>query len=192
MVRIKHRYLLLEILYPTTPLSTTNSPKSSLYPSPADFHLPFHSPTSDLLTPQLLTRFLRDAISDLYGDYGAALVSSSLVVKYLSCPTSTAIVRVNRSGWRMLWGGITSITRLNLGRAGKESVECVIRVVRVSGTIRKSEEECIRRSKESIRRAKKLLDPQEEYIEMEDRVDMTSGIIDDDDGSGEDNDVDMA
>jgi len=92
----------------------------------------------------------------------------------------------------MLWGGITSITRLNLGRAGKESVECVIRVVRVSGTIRKSEEECIRRSKESIRRAKKLLNLQEENVEMEDRVEMTKGIIDDDDGSGEDDDVDMA
>ena len=78
MVRIKHRYLLVNILYPDTPESPP--PKTAPYTKPS---LPavvqFHRPTPDDLTPQLLVRSLRDQIALLYGDYGAGITSNGLV-----------------------------------------------------------------------------------------------------------------
>lgn len=71
------------------------------------------------------------------------------LVKYLSPATSTAIVRVTRAHYRLVWAALTYTTRL----PGPVDVACVLRVVRVSGTIRKSEEEAIRRAKASILRA---------------------------------------
>ena len=72
-------------------------------------------------------------------------------VKYLSPATSTAIIRVTRAHYRLVWAALTYITRL------PRPIEqpCVFQVVRVSGTIRKSEEEAIRRAKASILRAHK-------------------------------------
>jgi ribonuclease P/MRP protein subunit POP5 len=68
MVRLKNRYLLLDILYPdptTWPASTQptkNNPKSA--------QLAIHSPTSDALTPGLLAKMVREEVAELYGDWG--------------------------------------------------------------------------------------------------------------------------
>lgn len=74
-----------------------------------------------------------------------------LIVKYFSQATSTAIIRVSRDHYRLVWAALTFITRL------PEPVDqpCVIQVVRVSGTIKKAEEEAIRRARISISRAQK-------------------------------------
>ena len=77
MVRIKHRYLLVHILYPTP------SPVKSQNVLSTDASLPdlvqFHGPSPDDLTPQLFVKAIRDQVQYLYGDYGLGLVTSSLV-----------------------------------------------------------------------------------------------------------------
>jgi ribonuclease P/MRP protein subunit POP5 len=88
MVRIKHRYLLVDILYPE--YSKSFSPSSS-----TPRHLKFHQPTADTLTPGLFSKLLRDTVSDLFGDYGVGklggassgnLISTSSFSTFLSVP----------------------------------------------------------------------------------------------------------
>ncbi|KAF2083128.1 hypothetical protein K490DRAFT_70161 [Saccharata proteae CBS 121410] len=143
MVRLKHRYLLVNFLYPQ-PDSTPPKPLANL----PDL-VRFHHPSSDKLNPGLLLKLIRETLVDLFGDYGAGMCGGTLQVKYLSPATSTAIIRVSRDHYRMLWAALTYITRLPhpIGQ------ECVVHVVRVSGTIRKAEEEAIRRAKQSVLRA---------------------------------------
>ncbi|KAE8145707.1 hypothetical protein BDV25DRAFT_144417, partial [Aspergillus avenaceus] len=67
MVRIKHRYLLLDILYPdpSTWPSTAQNAKSK-----AQSQLRIHAPTSDALTPSLLARLVREEVAEIFGDWG--------------------------------------------------------------------------------------------------------------------------
>ncbi|KAK2624417.1 hypothetical protein QTJ16_006367 [Diplocarpon rosae] len=138
MVRLKHRYLLVNILYPELEKlqSKVNIPDVVV----------FNQPTTSELTPQALLRGVRAEISSLFGDYGSGAVSESLSVKYLSPATSTFILRVARSQYRIVWAALSLMTCLPVN-SGKN---CVFRVVRVSGTIRKAEEEAIRRARELI------------------------------------------
>ena len=76
MVRIKHRYLLLDILYPDSDHQTHKNQASARDPLPDIVQ--FHQPTSDNLTPQSLARAIRDQIALLYGDYGAGITNSGL------------------------------------------------------------------------------------------------------------------
>ncbi|KAF2226926.1 Rpp14/Pop5 family-domain-containing protein [Elsinoe ampelina] len=187
MVRIKHRYLLLQLLYPSAPSSSSSSssPPSS---DPHQFTLHLYAPTPDTLTPALLARLIRDQVSLLFGDHGAGLVASGLKVMYLSAPTSTAIVRVGRAQFRLVWAALTMVRRL-------PGTGVVVRVVRVSGTVRKCEEEVIRRGTEVVRRAKRegkeggLGGWGEERVEGEGRG--RGGIVDDEEDGDEDEDEDM-
>lgn len=72
-------------------------------------------------------------------------------VKYFSPATSTAIIRVARDHYRMVWSALTFTTRL----PKPVDQPCVMQVVRVSGTIKKAEEEAIQRARISIRRAQR-------------------------------------
>ena len=81
------------------------------------------------------------------------MIASSLMIKYLSPATSTAIIRVSRAHYRLVWAALTYITRLPRQVGTEQS--CVVQVVRVSGTIRKSEEEAIRRARASIVKARR-------------------------------------
>lgn len=146
MVRIKHRYLLFNILYPE------EQPRRDAKPSDPSY-LTFHSPTPEHLGPGLLIGALRSSIALHFGDVGVGLASPSLKVIYFSPATSTAIVRCPRQHFRIVWAALTYMTTLPGPRRG-DSMPCVIQVVRVSGTIKKSEEELIRRSKRDIVRAK--------------------------------------
>ncbi|KAI5269896.1 hypothetical protein E4T47_06722 [Aureobasidium subglaciale] len=145
MVRLKHRYLLVNILYPESETSTKPAPKDGQVPDVVSFR----RPSSDKLNAQLLARIIRDGVTELFGDYGSGMIASSLVVKYLSPATSTAIVRVSRAHYRLVWAALSFVT--HLPRPIDQA--CVIQVVRVSGTIRKAEEEAIRRAKAAILRA---------------------------------------
>ncbi|KAK5674568.1 RNA-binding protein pop5 [Elasticomyces elasticus] len=147
MVRIKHRYLLINILYPD-PKSPSGRPATQ----PGDevpYTVQFQRPSPDRMDGGVLTRLIRDGVAELFGDYGSGKVAGSLQVKYFSQATSTAIVRVSRDHYRLVWAALTFATRL----PNPLVQPCVIQVVRVSGTIRKSEEEAIRRARLSIRRA---------------------------------------
>ncbi|KAK8250038.1 Rpp14/Pop5 family-domain-containing protein [Phyllosticta capitalensis] len=151
MVRLKHRYLLVNFLYPSpTGTSNANASKSShALPNV----IQFHQPSSDRLTAGYLVKLIRESIVDLFGDHGAGLTSGTLQIKYLSPATSTAIIRVARSHYRLVWAALSFLTRL----PDPVNQSCVVQVVRVSGTIRKAEEEAIRRAKKSVLRARESL-----------------------------------
>lgn len=216
MVRLKHRYLLVNILYPDSAQQTSGvRPEAKDVPDLIDFN----QPSSDKLTPQLLARIVRDGVAELFGDYGSGMIAGSLVgmssassallryclgggencfadqrcggwftVKYLSPATSTAIIRVSRDHYRLVWAALSFVTKLP--RPVDQS--CVFKVVRVSGTIRKAEEEAIRRAKASILRAQRskggagdtlgrMLGEETKDVEM-------GGIMDDEDDDDEDED----
>jgi ribonuclease P/MRP protein subunit POP5 len=129
MVRLKHRWLLFEVLYPG---------ETSIIP---------FSAASQNVTTKVLTDALRQQISYNFGDHGSGLISSSLSIRYFSAATSTGIVRVSRDHYRMVWAALTFIRELS-GR------ECVVIVRRVSGTVKKAEEEILRRDKMSLKSVK--------------------------------------
>ena len=65
MVRLKNRYLLMDILYPD-PSTWPATPKSV----PHNPSLAIHSPTSDTLTAGFLAKMIRESVAELYGDWG--------------------------------------------------------------------------------------------------------------------------
>ena len=155
MVRIKHRYLLLNILFPSLENAHIKSAKSDDAVSNNDF-LRFHAPSPPHLTAQLLLRQIRDSIQLNFGDYGAGIVASSLKCVYFSPATSTAIIRCPRAQFRLVWAALTFLSVLPAATRGGPAVQCVVRVVRVSGTIRKAEEAAIRRARMDIVRLKAI------------------------------------
>ena len=168
MVRLKHRYLLAHILYPNAENSANSKPLKGLAEAP--YTIQFHRPSSDRLDGRLLMKMIRTSVAELFGDYGSGMIAGSLQgtfvsaqspilsisnltvlapVKYFSAATSTAIIRVSRDHYRLVWAALTFTTRL----PKPVDQACVIQVVRVSGTIRKSEEAAIRLARQSIKRA---------------------------------------
>jgi ribonuclease P/MRP protein subunit POP5 len=152
MVRIKHRYLLVNILYP----DLDNNPINSKLPD----IIQINQPTTDGLTAQDLLKGIREEVDHLFGDYGAGTIQGSIgkweisdfliilifIVKYWSPATSTFILRVSREHYRVAWAALSLMNQVPV-RDGKK---CVFKVVRVSGTIKKSQEEVIRRAREMI------------------------------------------
>ncbi|KAL8722138.1 MAG: hypothetical protein Q9225_001331 [Loekoesia sp. 1 TL-2023] len=153
MVRIKHRYLLVNILYPEPPTLQHQSSKAH-HTSAVPSSIRFHWPTPDSLTPQLLVKAIKDQILLMYGDYGSGITSTGLHVKYLSPATSTAIIRCSRSNYQIVWATLTFMTHLPELSRQSTLQPCVMQVVRVSGTIRKAEEEVIRRARSAILKAR--------------------------------------
>ncbi|KAL8705043.1 MAG: hypothetical protein Q9201_001813 [Fulgogasparrea decipioides] len=197
MVRIKHRYLLVNILDPEPPPKFQHSRN----PSTAPYLLQFHRPTTDDLTPQLLARAIRDQILFMYGDYGSGITSTGLLVRYLSPATSTFILRCSRANYQVVWAALTFMTRLPVTGKSEKGQPCVMQVVRVSGTIRKAEEEVIRRAKAAILKARResldgstsaidaILGPAQgggSSMQPGKDADMTIGIEDEDEDEDED------
>lgn len=179
MVRVKFRYLVVNFLYPE-PSSKSRTALPDL--------VQIHSPTPDAFNAGALVRLVRDAVEDLYGDYGSGMVSSSLKVNYYSPSTSTAIIRCPRDHYEMVWAALTYVTKLP-----RVDTPVVCRVVRVSGTIRKAEEEVIRRSQTLIKRAKNwegrgadpMLNSIEKSVEKEKKRDNVLAVVDQADASDE-------
>lgn len=159
MVRVKNRYLVVNFLYPEPPAKSKTQLSDAIQ---------IHSPTPDALKQGLIIRMIRDGVEELFGDYGSGMVSSGLkgmlqrprgilmavlmtcTVNYCSPSTSTAIIRCPRDHYQMVWAALTYITHL----PKPLDIPVVIRVVRVSGTIKKAEQEVIRRSQHIIKRAR--------------------------------------
>jgi ribonuclease P/MRP protein subunit POP5 len=168
MVRIKHRYLLLYILYPSDPPSERSRTATDEVPD----LIKFHRPTPDDFDSAALRRLITNHVSQIFGEYGVGAVNGRLqglcaasrsneynlhgrVVKYLSTATSTAIIRVSRDHWQMVAAALCYVTQL----PKPFNLPCVVQVVCVSGTIRKSEEEAIRRARQAVRRASMAAGP---------------------------------
>ncbi|OJD21110.1 hypothetical protein ACJ73_07549 [Blastomyces percursus] len=169
MVRFKHRYLLIDILYPPASHSdsivdaastTAKSKRTPTIPNNAkDIRLLIHRPTTDTLTPQSLARAVREHVAEMFGDWGMGRLGGSgaggVSVKYLSPATSTAIIRCPRASYRLVWSALTYMSRIppassKSGKPGVMQNDCVFRVVRVSGTMRKAEEEAITRARKEV------------------------------------------
>ncbi|KAJ5792587.1 uncharacterized protein N7503_008565 [Penicillium pulvis] len=160
MVRLKNRYLLIDILYPDPATWPSTTPKSTSTSTSAQ--LAIHSPTSDALTPGLLAKMIREEVSELYGDCGVGKLGGAsaggINVKYLSPATSTAILRCPRASFRLVWSALTYMSHVpsTNGDASQKRPNggrergCVFRVLRVSGTMKKAEEEAIRRARREI------------------------------------------
>jgi len=69
MVRVKQRYLLVNILYPETSTGDSKTPPL----------VTLNQPTTDDLTPGILKRAISSEIKSLFGVYGAGSVSRSLL-----------------------------------------------------------------------------------------------------------------
>ncbi|KAF9893266.1 hypothetical protein FE257_011696 [Aspergillus nanangensis] len=192
MVRLKNRYLLIDILYPDSSTWPSTGPPPTKTPShQTQTQLQIHSPTSDTLTPGLLAKMIRDEVANIFGDWGIGRLggvgAGGVSVKYLSPATSTAIIRCPRASFRLVWAALTYMghsPELSSGTGQKRSGNvpltrsCVFRVVKVSGTMRKAEEEAIRRARREIVR----LHGAEEIGVLEGLVgDFGAGDDDDDD-----------
>ncbi|KAI5821271.1 ribonucleases P/MRP protein subunit POP5, partial [Pyronema omphalodes] len=128
MVRYKARYLLFNVLYPTSAPDSIN---------PA--HIDFLAPSDSSVTPGELATLIREGLSHNFGDWGAG-IAGNISVKYFSPATSTGIVRVSREQYRLVWAVLSYIREIK-GRP------CTIRVVHVSGTIKKAEIVAVKRAK---------------------------------------------
>ena len=69
MVRIKERYLLVNIIYP---------PERSRPSAGLPACVVYHQPTSSTLTPGALLKGLRAEVATLFGDYGSGSIESGL------------------------------------------------------------------------------------------------------------------
>ncbi|EEP79780.1 predicted protein [Uncinocarpus reesii 1704] len=168
MVRLKHRYLLVNILYPPTPSSNTLLSAKTLTQAKGEpdaetqFHLQVCRPTPDHINAQVLARMIREAVSEMFGDWGMGELggagAGSVSVKYLSPATSTTIIRCPRASYRLVWAALTYISCLPESKDRKpgvkkvQSLDCVFRVVRVSGTMKKVEQEAVRRARLEVAR----------------------------------------
>ena len=73
MVRLKHRYLLVNFLYPAG-IASKIKVDDNILPDIVQFRQP--SPTS--LTKDLLYRLIKDGVEELFGDYGHGKIAGSL------------------------------------------------------------------------------------------------------------------
>ena len=85
MVRFKHRYLVVNFLYPLaapdkSPKALSSSGGGTV--AGGQTALPaavqFYQPTPDALTPAVLVKMIRDSVAEHFGDYGAAMVAGGL------------------------------------------------------------------------------------------------------------------
>ncbi|BGP27987.1 ribonuclease P/MRP protein subunit POP5 [Rhodotorula toruloides] len=138
MVRFKHRYLLLHLLFPAAvDLDTVRRDSDANQPPSESTFSPPHLSESSLIS------LLRDSLSVNFGDIGAGEVGGTFSIKYLSPSTSTVIIRVSREHFRTLWAALTLLRRVG-------GQECVARVVHVSGTIRKTQHAAIAHDRTQI------------------------------------------
>eukprot|EP00039_Didymoeca_costata_P005838 m.85104 g.85104 ORF g.85104 m.85104 type:complete len:133 (-) comp12995_c0_seq4:793-1191(-) len=88
MVRLKHRHLLVEIIF-----------EDGL----VDENLKFR----DVL------KAVQGAVQAFHGDYGLGCIMSSFQVKYFNPMTSICLLRVSKDHYEELWSALTLMTSLN-------------------------------------------------------------------------------
>jgi len=87
MVRLKHRYLLTEIIFADGKSDASMKSKD-------------------------IGRVLKDSLELVHGSYGLGSVIGSLQVKYFNPVTSVALIRVSRDNYDILWSAMTFITQM--------------------------------------------------------------------------------
>lgn len=139
MVRLKSRYILFEFLYPDGLFSGI--------PDTVDPTI-LRQPSAKSVDSRRVIKQIREVIKEYFGDYGAGVTASTLMLKYFSPVTSTGILRVSRDYFNLVWAALSMIDDIQ-GRP------VIVRVARVSGTIKKCEQAAIARDKTLVNEVEK-------------------------------------
>lgn len=143
MVRLKHRYILFDVLYPPVSDPRNGSQKekfATFHKSPKDCLLALHATSAAGINPRSISSLLRDVIEDHFGDFGGGTTGLLIIVKYFSNKTSTGIIRCSRTNFHQVVAALALVTKL-------DNRDVVMRCVHVSGTIKKCEQFLIRRNR---------------------------------------------
>lgn len=146
MVRLKHRYILFDILYPPTsdPRTGTQREKfENFSSSPKASLLSLHGTSPSSINLRSIANLIKSAIEDHFGDFGGGTVGLLIIVKYFSNKTSTGIIRCSRNNFHQVMAALALVTKV-------DNFDVVMRCVHVSGTIRKCEQFSIRRNQQLI------------------------------------------
>lgn len=106
-----------------------------------------HQSSPSAISTRVLLKELRSSIEEYFGSYGSGITGGNLVLKYFSNSTSTGIVRCGREQYRVVCAALQMISVI-------EGINVVVRVVKVSGTIKKSEIFAVKRNKELMLQTK--------------------------------------
>lgn len=108
MVRVKRRYILFELVFDSKD-DCANFDRS--------------------INERHITHAVRDSVQQLYGDYGLAVISQSLVLKRFNKQTKIGILSCYRHSYRSLFNALLIIQDIL-------KVKCAFRTHHLSGTIR--------------------------------------------------------
>ncbi|XP_075071164.1 ribonuclease P/MRP protein subunit POP5 [Mixophyes fleayi] len=90
---------------------------------------------------------VRDAVTRLHGDFGAAACSISLSVKYLNAYTGIILLRCRKDFYQILWSALPFITSLeNRG----QRYPCFINTLHIGGTIRTCQKRLIQYNRKQL------------------------------------------
>lgn len=159
MVRIKHRYLLFDILYPPTSDSkiTPRDEFSTFSKSELNALIQLHQTSPAKINPRTILSTIRKALQDNYGDTGSGKAGGNLIVKYFSNKTSTGILRCDREQSDLIVAALSLITKIELNFV-------IFRCLHVSGTIKKCEEYSIDKTRQLINVIKNNKGKVEDYM----------------------------
>lgn len=144
MVRLKHRYVLFDVLYPpsSNPSNLEQRRHFSLFSqNPKECLLQLHRPSPPSVSGRNIAALIRNVIDDHFGETAAGAVGLLVIVKYFSNKTSTGIIRCSRTDFQKVVAALALANKI-------EDLNVVMRCVHVSGTIRKCEAYSIRRNRE--------------------------------------------
>lgn len=141
MVRLKHRYILFDVLYPPSKDPQTKS-QHLLFESFSGAPTQLQASSPALVSDKAISRVLKRVVEDHYGEVGGA-VALLILVKYFSNRTLSGIVRCSRTDFKKVVAALALVTRV-------DSYNVVMRSVHVSGTIKKCEQAAIRRNRATI------------------------------------------
>lgn len=136
MVRLKTRYLLFQLIYPT---NGTHKVEEGSVGMMLD--------SSPQVSAGLLVAILRSSLQKNFGDYGASMVQTSFSVKYFSSQTGTGIIRCHREAVDHVRAAMFFVSSID----GKP---CVFSCISVSGSIKKTEIIAMRRARRILSEAK--------------------------------------
>lgn len=143
MVRLKHRYILFDILQPPSshPSTSTQREKFGTFSeSPKAALLSLHATSPSSITARAIALVLKHVIEDHFGELAAGTVALLIIVKYFSNKTSTGIIRCNRKNSHQVVAAMALVTKM-------DNCNVVMRCVHMSGTIRKCEQFSIRNNR---------------------------------------------
>lgn len=119
MVRFKHRYLLCKLI--------EGGSHKRTFP----------------ITEQQLYHNVRNAVSHAHGNYGFALIQSSLRVKYVNVQTHVVVIRVSRKAHHLVLSALAMEKQIG-------QVNAFYRTLHVAGTIRSCKKFLAKYNKEQL------------------------------------------